>query len=92
MGRFDRRVGSCLSGAGVGGAHDPNDAFDLRFKALVTLVKVTMRPAYEEIVSVAESVRHSDRDWRIVPIRVNHPLWATPHSAPASGLGEVLSQ
>ena len=47
-------------------ASDPNDLADFKFRVLVTLVKLTMRPAYEEIVSVAETVRRSDRDWTIV--------------------------
>jgi len=47
-------------------ASDPNDLPDLKFKVLVTLVKLTMRAAYEEIVGVAETVRRSDRDWTIV--------------------------
>ena len=56
-------------------AHDPNDLPDVRFKALVSLVKLAMRPAYEEIVSVAEAVRASDRDWTIVRVSMlnNHP-------------------
>ena len=49
-------------------ACDPNDLADFKFRVLVTLVKLTMRPAYEEIVSVAETVRRSDRDWTIVRV------------------------
>jgi len=47
-------------------ASDPNDLPDLKFKVLVTLVKLTMRAACEEIVGVAETVRRSDRDWTIL--------------------------
>jgi len=34
----------------------PNDLFDLKFKALIAMIKTTMRLAYEEIVNVAQSV------------------------------------
>ena len=47
-------------------AKDPNDLPDFTAKALVNLVKLTMHAAYEEIVSVAETVRKSDLDWTIV--------------------------
>ncbi len=47
-------------------AKDPNDLPDFKAKALVNLVKLTMHAAYEEIVSVAETVRKSDLDWTIV--------------------------
>ncbi|MCL5996176.1 MAG: SDR family oxidoreductase [Chloroflexi bacterium] len=49
-------------------ASDPNDGPDFKFKAMVTLVKLTMRPAYEEIVNVAAVVRASDCDWTIVRV------------------------
>ncbi len=49
-------------------ARDPNDLPDFRFKAMVILVRLTMRPAYEEIVAVAQLVRASNRDWTIVRI------------------------
>ena len=56
-------------------ASDPNDLPDFRFKVLVTLVKLTMRPAYEEIIHVAQIVRLSDCDWTIVrlPMLSNKP-------------------
>jgi hypothetical protein len=56
-------------------ASDPNDLPDFRFKVLVTLVKLTMRPAYEEIIHVAQTVRLSDCDWMIVrlPMLSNKP-------------------
>lgn len=47
-------------------AKDPNDLPDFKAKALVNLVKLTMHAAYEEIVSVADTVRKSDLDWTIV--------------------------
>jgi putative NADH-flavin reductase len=47
-------------------AKDPNDLPEFRFKALVTFVRVTMHAAYEEIVSVADTVRASNLDWTIV--------------------------
>jgi N-acyl-L-homoserine lactone synthetase len=47
-------------------AKDANDLPDFRAKALVALVKLTMHAAYEEIVSVAETVRASELDWTIV--------------------------
>lgn len=45
---------------------DPNDLPDRKVNALVNLVKRTMHDVYEEIISVAETVRKSDRDWTIV--------------------------
>jgi putative NADH-flavin reductase len=47
-------------------AKDPNDLSDFKAKALVNLVKLAMHAAYEEIVSVADTVRKSDLDWTIV--------------------------
>ena len=47
-------------------AKDPNDLPEFRSKALVTFVRVTMHAAYEEIVSVADTVRASNLDWTIV--------------------------
>lgn len=56
-------------------ASDPNDLPDFKFKALVTLVKLTMRAAYEEIINVAKIVRMSDCDWTIVRVSMlnNNP-------------------
>ena len=45
---------------------DPNDLPDLKSKVLVNIVKFMMRAAYEEIISVAETVRKSDLDWTIL--------------------------
>ncbi|MGD0477169.1 MAG: SDR family oxidoreductase [Nitrososphaerales archaeon] len=47
-------------------AKDPNDKPDLRTRVMVNLVRITMRAAYEDIVSAAEMVRASDLDWTIV--------------------------
>ena len=49
-------------------ASAPNDLPDLKFKVLVYIIKSTMRPAYEEIVNVAQVVRDSDLDWTIVRV------------------------
>lgn len=49
-------------------AADPNDLPDFRIKILITIVKSTMRPSYEEIVDVARIVRESDTDWTIVRV------------------------
>jgi putative NADH-flavin reductase len=56
-------------------AKDPNDPLNFRTKAMVNLVKVTMRDAYKEIVSTAETVRNSDLDWTIVRLTMlnNNP-------------------
>lgn len=56
-------------------ASDPNDSPDLKFKVLVGLIKTTMRPAYEEIVGVAQLVRISATDWTIVRVSMlnNNP-------------------
>jgi putative NADH-flavin reductase len=56
-------------------ASAPNDLPDLRFKMLVSMIKTTMRPAYEEIVNVAQIVRASDLDWTIVRVSIlnNNP-------------------
>jgi putative NADH-flavin reductase len=56
-------------------AKDPNDLPEFRAKALVTFVRLTMHAAYEEIVSVSETVRASDLDWTIVRLTMlnNNP-------------------
>ena len=45
---------------------DSNDLPDFKAKVLVNFVKLTMRSAYEEIISVAETIRRSDLDWTIL--------------------------
>ncbi len=47
-------------------AKDPRDRPDLPTRAMVSLVKIMVHGAYEDIVSVAEMVRASDLDWTIV--------------------------
>ena len=56
-------------------ASDPNDLPEFKFKVLVGLIKTAMRPAFEEIVSVARLVRESDTDWTIVRVSMlnNNP-------------------
>lgn len=57
-------------------AKDSNDKPDLRTRAMVNLVKITMHASYEDIVSVAELVRASDLDWTIVRLALlnNKPM------------------
>ena len=74
-------------------AKDPNDLSDFKAKALVNLVKLTMHDAYEEIVSVAETVRKSDLDWTIVRLTMlnNNPK-SGKIRAGYVGKGEVGTQ
>src|SRR4030043_191907 len=74
-------------------AKDPNDLSEFRTKALVNFVKVTMHAAYEEIVSVAETVRKSDLDWTIVRLTMlnNNPK-SGKIRAGYVGKGEVGTQ
>ncbi|HEX9330447.1 MAG TPA: SDR family oxidoreductase [Anaerolineales bacterium] len=51
-------------------ASAPSDLPDLKFKLLVSMIKTTMRPVYEEIVNVAQVVRDSDLDWTIVRVSI----------------------
>ncbi len=51
-------------------ARDQEDKPDLRTKAMVNLVKLTMRGSYEDIVSAAEVVRASDLDWTILRLAI----------------------
>ena len=51
-------------------AKDSKDKPDFRTKAMVNLVKTTMHAAYEDIVSVAETVRASDLEWTIVRLAI----------------------
>ena len=45
---------------------DPKDLPDLKTKLLVKFVKFTIRSAYEEIISVAETIRKSSLNWTIL--------------------------
>ena len=47
-------------------ATDPQDAFDLKFRLAVLLIKVLIPSAYADIVNTAEAIRDSDLDWTIV--------------------------
>jgi len=71
-------------------AKDPNDPLNFKTKGLVNLVKVTMHDAYEEIVSVAETVRNSDLDWTIVRLTMlNNNTESGKVKAGYVGKGEV---
>ncbi len=74
-------------------AKDSKDKPDFRTKAMVNLVKTTMHAAYEDIVSVAETVRASDLDWTIVRLAI---LNNKPKSGKVKvgyvGTGEVKTQ
>ena len=56
-------------------ASAPNDLRDLKFKMMVSMIKTMMRPAYEEIVNVAQVVQDSDLDWTLVRVSIlnNNP-------------------
>lgn len=51
-------------------ASAPNDLPDFKFKILVSIIKTAMRPAYEEIVKVAQTVKDSELDWTIVRVSI----------------------
>ena len=74
-------------------AKDSKDKPDFRTKAMVNIVKTTMHAAYEDIVSVAETVRASDLDWTIVRLAI---LNNKPKSGKVKvgyvGTGEVGTQ
>jgi len=74
-------------------ASAPNHLPDLRFKILVSMIKTTMRPVYEEIVNVVQIVQDSDLDWTIVRVSI---LNNNPKSGKVSvgylGRGEVSVQ
>ena len=74
-------------------AKDSKDKPDFRTKAMVNLVKTTMHAAYEDIVSVAETVRASDLEWTIVRLAI---LNNKPKSGKVKvgyvGTGEVGTQ
>lgn len=65
------------------------DRRDLLFGALVAMVKLAVRPAYDEIVAIGELVRRSPLDWTLVrvPLLTNGP--ATGHVR-AGSLGQGL--
>jgi putative NADH-flavin reductase len=47
-------------------AADTEDKPDLRTRAMVNIVKLAMRSAYEDIVATAQLVRSSELDWTIL--------------------------
>lgn len=49
-------------------ARAPEDLFDMKFKALVSIIRTTMRAAYEEIVGIAQAVQASELEWTIVRV------------------------
>jgi putative NADH-flavin reductase len=74
-------------------ASAPNDLPDLKFKMLVSIIKTTMRPVYEEIVSVAQIVQNCDLDWTIVRVSIlnNNPEFGKVRIG-YLGRGEVGTQ
>ena len=71
-------------------AKDSNDKPEFRARVLVGLVKLSMKAAYEEIVSVAEAVRASDLDWTIVRLTMlNNKPKSGKVRAGYRGRGEV---
>jgi uncharacterized protein YbjT (DUF2867 family) len=60
-------------------ASDPQDRPELRARVLVGIIRLSMRPVYEEIVSMAEVVRASGLDWTILRLTLLN-------NKPASGL------
>ena len=74
-------------------AKDSKDKPDFRTKAMVNIVKTTMHAAYEDIVSVAETVRASDLDWTIVRLAIlNNKPKSGKVKAGYVGTGEVGTQ
>jgi len=47
---------------------DPKDGFDLKWRALVAIFKLTVRSAYDDIRATAELVSRSRLDWTLVRI------------------------
>ena len=71
---------------------DLNDKRDLRARALVFLVRLAMRPAYDEIVGVAETLRASDLDWTILRMTMlNNKSKSGKVRAGYLGKGEVAA-
>lgn len=71
-------------------AKDPKDKPDLRAKAMVSLVRTMMHAAYEDIISVAETIRSSELDWTIVRLSLlNNKSKSGKVKAGYIGTGEV---
>ena len=47
-------------------ATDPNDRPPLRSRFFIGIAKLFLRPAYDDVVATAQTIRASDRDWTIV--------------------------
>ncbi len=47
-------------------AKDPNDRPEFKFRILIGIVKILIRPAYDDVVRTADTIRKSDLDWTIV--------------------------
>lgn len=60
----------------TGSVKDKRDRFDLTYKILVSLIKTTVRGAYNEIVRAGELIRLSGLDWTLVRVGFlnNHPV------------------
>jgi putative NADH-flavin reductase len=74
-------------------ASAPDDLPDFRFKILVSMIKTAMRPAYEEIINIAQIVRDSELDWTIVRVSIlnNNPEFGKVRIG-YLGRGEVGTQ
>jgi putative NADH-flavin reductase len=59
-------------------ARDPQDTPDLRYRMMISLVRLVARSAYEDMVDSVQAVRASDTDWTIVRL-------AFPTDGPATG-------
>jgi hypothetical protein len=70
-----------------------DDLPDPKFRILVSIIRTTMRPAYDEIVGVAQAVRASDLDWTIVRVStLNNKPGSGKISVGYLGRGEVGAQ
>jgi putative NADH-flavin reductase len=47
-------------------ASDPGDKPPLRSRFFIGIAKLFLRPAYDDVVATAQTIRESDRDWTIV--------------------------
>jgi putative NADH-flavin reductase len=71
-------------------ASAPGDLPDLKFKILVSIIRTTMRPVYEEIVNVAQIVQDSELEWTIFRVSIlNNDLKSGKIRVGYLGKGEV---
>jgi hypothetical protein len=49
-------------------SRDPLDRPELKFDVMIQVIKLLMRPAYDEIVGIGEAARASDREWTLVRV------------------------